>query len=119
MAEESRQRQVFIKFIIQEIYSKNAYTSVLFINKNQRSETKRISHPDEHRAHSNVHFIKKQKVLSLKFRYLTMTIKIFRRGTARIGLIAALVIVLVCLYYISIGQSSSSNHVSKELQSKR
>lgn len=36
-----------------------------------------------------------------------MTLKIFRRGSARcIGLLSAFATILLCLYYISIGQSS-------------
>lgn len=45
-----------------------------------------------------------------------MTIKIFRRGSARIGIISAFIIILICLYYISIGSSQNSQ---KELQIKR
>uniref|UniRef100_A0A6B2E8D7 Alpha-mannosidase n=1 Tax=Phlebotomus kandelakii TaxID=1109342 RepID=A0A6B2E8D7_9DIPT len=38
-----------------------------------------------------------------------MTVKIFRRGSARcIGLLSALVTILLCLYYISMGQPLSS-----------
>lgn len=37
-----------------------------------------------------------------------MTLKIFRRGSARcIGLLSAFATILLCLYYISIGQSSA------------
>lgn len=38
-----------------------------------------------------------------------MSFKIFRRGSARcIGLLSAFVTILLCLYYISMGQSSTS-----------
>lgn len=44
-----------------------------------------------------------------------MTFKIFRRGSARIGIISAFIIFLICLYYISIGSSQNS----KDVQIKR
>lgn len=38
-----------------------------------------------------------------------MTVKIFRRGSARcIGLLSAFVTILLCLYYISMGQPSTT-----------
>jgi len=48
-----------------------------------------------------------------------MSMKIFRRGSARcIGLLSAFITILLCLYYISIGQPSPSPS-AKELQSKK
>lgn len=44
-----------------------------------------------------------------------MTLKIFRRGSARcIGLLCAFATILLCLYYISIGQSSSGVRPGRE-----
>jgi hypothetical protein len=38
-----------------------------------------------------------------------MTVKIFRRGSAKcFGLLSAFITILLCLYYISIGQSSQT-----------
>lgn len=49
-----------------------------------------------------------------------MTVKIFRRGSARcIGLLSAFITILLCLYYISIGQSSQTgSHHRKDLHLK-
>ncbi|KAG5673606.1 hypothetical protein PVAND_003637 [Polypedilum vanderplanki] len=44
-----------------------------------------------------------------------MTMKIFRRGTARIGLILALIAIIVFFYYISISQSSKDLHSKNKL----
>lgn len=44
-----------------------------------------------------------------------MTIKIFRRGSARIVFISIAIVIIICLYYISIGSSQSA----KDIQIKR
>lgn len=42
-----------------------------------------------------------------------MTIKIFRRGSARIGIVSVFIIVLICLYYISIGSSQGPKEIKR------